>query len=59
MLPPKETALENVTKSPCTAPCALSVTVKVEEPLVAAKVAVFVVFFRIGVMSLYVSPSSM
>ena len=37
MLPPKLAAPLNVTKSPDTAPCAVSVTVIVADPLLAAK----------------------
>ena len=37
-MPPRVVAAENVTKSFTKAPCAASVTVKVEDPFVAAKV---------------------
>ena len=38
MLPPSVAAPEKVTKSPTMAPCAVSVTVSVADPLVAEKV---------------------
>ena len=56
ILPPKETAPLNVTKSPACAPWATSVTVMIGEPLVAAKVASpAVVVERNGVTS-YTKP---
>ena len=59
ILPPKLTAPLKVTKSFCTAPWAVSATVRVASPLEAEKVTspAFVVA-RIGVMSLKESPSS-
>ena len=60
MLPPRLTAPENVTKSPCCAPWDVSVTVKIAEPVVAAKVASpAAVVKRIGVTSKYCPPRSM
>jgi hypothetical protein len=52
MLPPKVVAPLNVTKSPSFAPCAVSVTVIVDEPFDAAKVtSPALVVERKGVMS--------
>ena len=58
MLPPKLAAPLNVTKSPDTAPCAVSVTVIVADPLLAAKVtSPALVVERMGVMSEKLPPS--
>ena len=59
MLPPSVAASLNVTKSLTTAPCAFSVTVIVDDPLVAAKVASPAPDVSlIGVTSLYPEPSA-
>jgi hypothetical protein len=60
MLPPRVTAPEKVTKSPILEPNAVSVTVIVADPFVAANVtSPAAVVARIGVMSLYANPDSM
>ena len=59
MFPPKLAAPLKVTKSPVFAPCPASVTVIVEDPFTAAKVAVLVVVVRSGVMLYYCPPVSM
>ena len=57
--PPRLAAPENVTKSAGTAPCAVSVAVIVDDPLVAAKVtSPAEVVALIGVMSLKLVPSA-
>ena len=59
IFPPKLTAPLKVTKSFLTAPCAVSLTVIVEEPSVAEKVtSPAAVVVLIGVMSLKLEPSS-
>ena len=60
MFPPKETASVYVTKSPTLDPLPESVTVIVEDPSVAAKVAAPAALVRLmGVTSLYEEPSWM
>ena len=60
MLPPNDTAPENVTKSFWTAPWAVSVTVIVASPLLAEKVTSPAdVVDLIGVISLKDPPDSM
>ena len=58
MLPPRLDAPENVTKSFCTAPCAVSVTVIVASPFEAENVtSPAPVVSLIGVTSLKLLPS--
>ena len=59
-MPPRLTAPEKVTKSPMLDPNAVSETVIVADPFVAANVtSPAAVVARIGVMSLYTNPDSM
>ena len=59
-MPPKVAASEKVTKSFLTAPCPVSVTVNVDEPLVAANVtSPALVVFLSGVISFGLTPSMM
>ena len=59
ILPPSDAASEKVTKSLLTAPWLVSVTVIVDEPFVAAKVASpALVVALMGVISLYSVPAA-